>query len=469
MAVLRAIEGINTGQLIPVEGQSGVRGRHPDCDVVLDSSAVSRQHARLVVDRGTYYVEDLGSRNGTFVNGTAVSEPTVLELGDRLRLGPDVVLAVAVEDSVEEVLLRRQRLETLGRLTAGVVHDLNNMLGAIKSSAELLETMAAQQWTAEDRDENVRDILTAADRAAGLSAQLLLLAKGEPKHEPVPLRRVCKDAAAIARRTFAGNVQLDVVVRSDAYVNGNHTQLLQAVLNLLVNARDAVAAAGRRSIALRLTEREGKARIEVEDEGHGIDEPSLEKIFEPFYSGSGASFGVGLSTVRDIVVRHGGEVAVETTPGVGTLFALLLPSMPRVEGEEHQTPPRLESFADITGRRILLVDDEPTVRRSIQRVLRSHGAEVETASSAERALARLRDGERDGFDLLVLDCDLPGMSGTSLLVRIRSDGLDVPVIGVSGHQDGNEMREAGAASFLVKPFANVTLIAACQEALVLAR
>lgn len=474
VARLVVLDGIGVGQKVPLHDTMTL-GRSLSCDIVVDDAEVSREHClfRQQSD-GSFSVRDLGSRNGTLVNGALVDEHE-LEFGDKIRLGPRQVYVFTAYDPVEEQLLQRQRLETLGRLTAGVAHDLNNMLGAVTASVAYLRELSSEERHGDEGNACLEDIENASQRAATLSGRLLGLARSQTQRQVVSLSDVCSDANRIARRTFERTVEIETMLKPRTYVEGDSAQLLQVVLNLLVNARDAIADGRGNTIQLRLDRPPSsgppQAIISVQDDGPGIEADVQPHIFEPFFSAkpNHAGYGVGLSTVKEVVVNHGGTVEVSSRAGHGATFRVVLPALdPASARLELQTSDRRRVPPEIRSRDalVLLVDDEPVMQRSLKRVLKRAGFEVEVRGDGESALERM--GRAPTVELLVLDLDLPGINGLETLRRLRAQAVTTPVICISGHRDAMDRRnssELGIHTFLAKPFSTHEFISVAHEAL----
>ncbi len=444
-------------------------GRGGDCNVVVDNAECSRQHARIRRKEDGFFVTDLGSRNGTLVNGQRIDGEHRLSFGDRLRIGPKDVFLFTPHDPVEEQILHRQRLETLGRLTAGISHDLNNMLGAIKASIVFMQELPQDARSGDDADDCLNDISVAAARATDLAGRLLSFAQPSGTHTIADMSEIVNEAIMLARRTFDRTVDIDANVAPGMHVEGDATQLHQVLMNLLVNARDAIHSKGQIRISA-LPKGEGRMLIIVQDGGCGMDAETQAKMFEPFYTTKrpGAGFGVGLATVADIVQAHGGSIAVDSSVDIGSTFTISLPvATPPTERQAVATLDgirRREGAAN--GLRVTLVDDEPVLRRSLARVFRHAGFDVMTFETGEAALEAL-DPASNWPDVMVLDLDLPGITGEETLRRLRTRDAPLPVVCISGHHAPSRKREViaiGAAAFLGKPFEPATLVAAALAA-----
>ena len=457
---------VKAGRLVMLEGSSAGQkfrlgahttlGRGGDCDIVVDDREVSRTHCTVVqCPDGSYLVEDLGSRNGTFINGERVKRGP-LAYGDTIRLGPNTMVVFSPYDAAEEQVLQRQRLETLGRLTAGVAHDLNNMLGAILASCSYVMELSPEERAGEEGLDCMQDVESAATRAATLSRRLLGFTRSQPQHGLVNLTEVCREAAKIAQRTFEASVTVDLDLRPKMYVTGDSAQLLQVVLNLLVNARDAIQETEGSHITLRLarrSERRGSftAVLTVEDDGPGIPENVLPHIFDPFFTTKDVrtGTGVGLATVREIVGNHAGSVVAEDRPEGGARFRVELPALRRAS-------PRAPITATVArkGRfsgTVALIEDEALYRRGLVRLLSNMGLVISTAMDGPRGLDLLMSAP--SWDLAVVDIDLPGINGIEVVRRARARGYTGPVLFISGHRDllpTAQLRRLDA-SFMSKP------------------
>ena len=448
-----------------------VIGRSSECDVVIDDSDVSRRHAILNRDGKTaFQIEDLGSRNGILLNGKRVTRAR-LRFGDKFRIGTQQVFMLMPYDPIEEELLRRKRLETLGRLTAGVTHDLNNMLGAITAALSFLLELPADQRASPDADDCFDDMNVAVTRAADLAARLLTFTRSATGHASIDVTAICHEAVKLARRTFDGTIHITEDVAPELRVDGNEAQLHQVLMNLLVNARDAISEKGQGTITVRASSApaDRSILIHIEDDGCGMDEATRDHIFRAFYTTKrqGAGFGLGLATVADIAHAHGGNIEVTSTVGEGTTFVVTLPASVRKPNSRkpHTTllPPR--SDTDARGKRVLLVDDEPVMQRSLKRILKRVGFNVSVAGDGETAL---RLANEQPPDIVVLDLDLPGMRGEDVLANLLKKQPDLPIVCVTGHHRSEREKsvcDLGANAFLGKPFSADELIMAMFKSL----
>ena len=466
-ARLIVMEGPQAGQKFKIDGDV-VLGRAIDATIVLEDAEVSRSHVRITRNTmGAYVLEDLNSRNGTLINGVPVQKQ-LLVFGDKIQVGPRVLILFAPFDPIEDQLLQRQRLEALGRVGAGVAHDLNNMLGAISASIDFLGRLPSDQPVgAEDVKASVADIRTALQQASELARGILKFARGRSRgHALVDISVLCQEVIRLARHTFDRAIVIDQDIRPNLVVSGDQAELHQVIMNLCLNARDAMPAGGTLRIRAELTTPEATGRaqvaITIQDSGSGMDAATRARIFEPFFTTKpeGAGFGLGLSTVREVVGMHGGQVDVTSEIGQGTSFFLQLPAssgqpMPvRITGGHRELRP-----SNTASALILLVDDEEVVRRSTARLLRQAGHHVLEAPGGREATQMYVSGERRP-DLVILDLDMPHLNGEQTQRLILGIDAKARILFMSGHDDfirENSASIGSAAGYLRKP-CNVSLL-----------
>jgi signal transduction histidine kinase/CheY-like chemotaxis protein len=465
-ARLIVVEGPQAGQKFKIDGDV-VLGRAIDSSVVLEDPEVSRSHVRITRSQvGAYVIEDMGSRNGTLVNGVPIQKQ-FLSFGDKIQVGPRVLILFAPFDPIEDQLLQRQRLEALGRVGAGVAHDLNNMLGAISASIDFLGRLPADRpvGSADVRD-SVADIRSALAQASELARGILKFARGRSRgHALVDVSAVCQEVIRLAQHTFDRAIMLDQDIAPGLVVSGDQAELHQVIMNLCLNARDAMPAGGTLRIRADLVgqglSERGSVRIAIEDSGSGMDESTRARIFEPFFTTKpeGAGFGLGLSTAREVVSMHGGQIEVASAPGAGTSFFIYLPASTgqpqpvRITSGHRDLRPNAHKSA-----LILLVDDEEVVRRSTARLLRQAGHEVIEAPGGKEATQLYANAERYP-DLVILDLDMPYLNGEQTQRVILSIDPSARILFMSGHEDfiRDGSTAMNAAGYLRKP-CNVALL-----------
>lgn len=459
-ARLVVLRGDRTGRQHVLESDRVVIGRALDCELRFDLAQLSRHHAAVHREGRVYAVEDLGSSNGTFVNGRPATERTPLVVGDKIQLGTGLVLQLALHDAVHEELSQRQRLEMLGRLGAGIAHDFNNMLGAVLSNVEVLQQLERGTLVGDEEVvETLSDIHLAASRAAELSQRLVAFARGRSFGDAIiDVSQICHEVARLLQRTFPRSIGIEIEVARQLQMAGEALELHQVLMNLCLNARDAMGNDGHLRIFAEHDHSgpEHEIVIRVQDDGEGMDEATKRRIFEPFFTTKRErGFGLGLATVREIVTYLGGSIEVDTQPGLGTTFELRFPrAIPNAH--RHATSVLADvpvAAAQLEPLSVLVVDDEDMVRRSTRRVLRRAGHEVAQARGGRHALALV--GERaTPFDLVVLDLDMPDMTGEDVLERLVVDAPDTRVMMLTGHRDDNRelnLLKLGARVVLHKP------------------
>jgi two-component system cell cycle sensor histidine kinase/response regulator CckA len=381
--------------------------------------------------------------------------------------------AEAERERLETELAQTQRLEGLGRLAGGVAHDFNNLLLVILSYADLLDRELGG-----DRDE-VTQIRVAAERAAALTQQLLVFGRRElVRNRRLDLNRLVAGAEQLLRRTLGEDVDLRVHAAADLPpVYGDQGRLEQVLLNLVVNARDALPFGGEVEIATGALDVPGGASmapgryvlLTVRDDGTGMAPEVVERAIEPFFTTkpAGRAIGLGLATVYGIVRDARGHLEISSVPGRGTKVMVYLPV---AEGEP-ETEPDDDGAFDGAGERVLVVEDAEPVRLLVVRLLEDAGYRTIAAAGGAEALERdeLAAGE---VDLLLTDVVMPGMSGRELADRVHERQPDLPVLYMSGYA-GDVLRRHGVMTtgtgYVEKPFEARTLLLAVRRALDQAR
>jgi len=380
------------------------------------------------------------------------------------------------ERDVEAQLLQAQKMEAVGRLAGGVAHDFNNLLSVVLNAAASLEAeLPAQSELRED----VGDIRQAVERGAALTRQLLAFGRKEV-HAPtqVKLHDVVRNVERLLARALGGGARLEVKrAETEVPALADPHQLEQVLVNLVINARDAMPHGGTVTVttgAAELTPIEAEAlgiapgryaSLEVSDTGVGMDERTLLHAFEPFFTTKGPheGTGLGLATVYGIARQSGGAVRLDSAPGSGTRVTVLLPG-----GDGSGAPtarlPRAEQAAAVRGAgAVLLVEDEPRVRAQARRLLERCGFVVfEAADGAEGE--RQFDEYRSTLDVIVTDVVMPGVGGVEMVSRIRAREPGVPVVFVSGYTaEDRDLPLDRRTAFVPKPYAMATLCGAIES------
>ncbi len=373
---------------------------------------------------------------------------------------------------LEAQVRHSQKMEAIGRLAGGVAHDFNNLLAVMLGMTELLG-MAPE--LGEESREHVEEIRRCAESARQITAQLLAIGRREVVQARVhDLHETLRSDLQLIRRLIGDTVELEVELEpGPAWVRIDPAQFDQILLNLAVNARDAMPGGGRLRVSTRRfpaspddPDEPDMVELELLDSGTGIAPEVLPHVFEPFYTTKplGKGTGLGLATVYGILQAVGGSIEVDSQPDQGACFRISLPlvaqDIPRAI-----TPKRSRSTMPRGDERLLLVDDEPSVRRSTSKLLSSLGYAVETAGSGEEALALLAQTR---VDLLVTDLAMPQMTGIDLAERVRERTPELPIVFMSGNLDSDELRSQiaeGQAVFLQKPVTLMTLATCVRQVL----
>jgi two-component system cell cycle sensor histidine kinase/response regulator CckA len=365
-------------------------------------------------------------------------------------------------DALQEQLLRSQKLEAVGQLAGGVAHDFNNILGGILSNVHYLQTRGPG-LEAEPLEEVLSDIRTGVDRGARLCGNLLAFSRHLPSEVArVSVAEVVDTTVRLHRRTFDRSIRIETRVPAELHVQASRAEIEQVLMNLCLNARDAMPAGGELTISARAIDEGRTVELEVRDTGHGMDATTRERAFEPFYTTSrpGEGSGLGLSVAYGIVRAHGGTLELDSAPDAGCRMRILLPSAPAAQGQAPAEASAPGDRPDGRGLHVLLIDDEPLALRATSRFLKSVGFRVTAVPCGDDALARVRDREA-AIDLVVLDMVMPGMDGEQTLRAMRGAGLTAPVLLVSGFDGGRRVErclEDGAEGFLAKPVDPSTLV-----------
>lgn len=335
-ARLVCVAGADLGRTFKVDTSSLVLGRGI-AEVALHAKDVSRKHARLHVMGEGFVLEDLDSANGTYVNGVEVEGKITVRIGDRIQLG-STILVFAHHDELEDRMHQLQRLEAMAALAGGMAHDFNNALAVIIGTLDLMELKLPHGSELRDM---VCEMRTAASSATSLARRLLRLGRTEPlAFEPVALAPLIQRTVAMMRRQLGARISIVVDVASDIVVLGSQEELHQVLLNLALNARDAMPNGGTlrleasdvsfdrsQAAAHHLPSKGEYVHVLVVDTGIGMDERTLGRAFDPFFTTKppGEGTGLGLAMIHSVVRRHGGAIIAESVPRQGTTFHIWLP------------------------------------------------------------------------------------------------------------------------------------------------
>ncbi|MES2782660.1 MAG: ATP-binding protein [Pseudomonadota bacterium] len=425
---------------------------------------------------------------------------TAGDIAIRLKERPDEVIALSIagvrglgeaavllglKDNSEEITLKRQvaqqtKMESIGQLAGGVAHDFNNILTAIIGYCDL---MLLRHQPGDSDYDDIQQIKNNSNRAASLTRQLLAFSRQQTlRPQILQLANVVADVSSLLKRLLGETVRLEVHHgRGVGAVRADPGQLEQVIINLGVNARDAMPKGGVVHISTAAVSQSevlamgseflpvgDYVQLSVEDSGVGIPKENLSKIFEPFFTTKelGKGTGLGLSTVYGIVKQSGGFIFADSKPGEGTRFDIFLPvhrgetPVPEVAKRELYKP------KDLWGSgRVLIVEDEDMVRAVAERALVRQGYVVETASDGEQALELFADGKR--YDLVVSDVVMPNLDGPSMARKLRESYGEIRLLFMSGYAE-EQLRETISldnVSFLAKPFSVQQIAEAVHDAL----
>jgi PAS domain S-box-containing protein len=389
-----------------------------------------------------------GEGNATGLCGVAA------DITDRRR-------AQAEKEALETALQRSQRMESLGQLAGGVAHDFNNLLAVILNYAEFVGEEIGSDHTAST---DVAEIVRATQRAADLTRQLLVFSRHDHlRLEAVDVNRVALETQRMLDRTLGEDVELVVVPSPESvHVLADRGQLEQVLMNLVLNARDAMPRGGR--VTVTIEPAGGFVRVDVADDGEGMSPETAERAFDPFFTTKpkGRGTGLGLATVYGIVTGSGGHIEIESHIQEGTTITMHLPS---AEPENPAAEAASTQLDESNGMTVVVVEDEDAIRTLTRRILSRQGYEVVEAETPEHAIS-LCEGMKP--DLLLTDVVMPGMSGKDLSKRLRERHADLRVLFMSGYTDNVMDRyglDASGDSLLQKPFNGRELLTAVQEAL----
>jgi PAS domain S-box-containing protein len=366
---------------------------------------------------------------------------------------------------LEEQMRQAQKLESLGVLAGGLAHDFNNLLTGVLGNASLVQDDLDPSHPSYPR---IQEIIRASERAAALVKQMLAYAgKGRFVVQRLNLSNQIEEILPLIRSSLAPGVQLEL--RMDPVlpvVEADPAQMQQLVMNLAVNAAEAVGqSAGRVTIstASRRADSELQVVLTVADNGCGMDEATKERIFDPFFTTKFTGRGLGLAAVLGIIRAHRGSISVESRPGEGSMFTVLLPSCASADWVESREPQ-----ADLRGHgAILVVDDEELVRNMARFSLQRYGYSVETAADGPAAL-EIFSARPNDFDAVLLDLTTPQTDGEEALRAVRQIRTNVPILLSSGFNEAEAVKrfgDAGIAGYVQKPYTATTLARKLKQAL----
>ncbi len=447
-------------------------------DLIYNDPLPLENATRAVLDQGQWTGE-LQHRTKSGREVTIFGRWTLMHDGDGV---PKAILAINTDITesrkLEQQFVQNQRLESVGRLASGIAHDLNNVLAPILISLELLR----EQVVHEDAVKLVETLESSAHRGANLVRQILSLVQGfEGNPTPIDPKEVIAESAQIVQETFPKNIDLVVKLPEKAWIlEVDPTHLHQVLMNLLVNARDAMPAGGQLTLELQNQQvdevfaglKPGLSPgphllFQVRDTGSGIPADLVQKVFEPFFTTKerGQGTGLGLSTCFSIVQGYGGFLELESQQGSGTVFRFYLPA-----SEVQTSPEQYTAEASLPrgqGELILLVDDEDNILSVARQALERYGYQVVTAGNGAEGVSQFLQ-HRDLVRCVLTDMSMPVMDGPAFIAALRSIDPLIPVIGSSGLTSPEKMGkavQAGVQKFVPKPYTSIKLLSALQQVL----
>jgi PAS domain S-box-containing protein len=470
------------GVVVDVQGNLGaLLGRDPETLIGMPIMSFSpeHQHQQLIErlqtgETGVMEVELLRS-DGTTVPVEIVSRDTELEGVAARQVGiRDITQRKQAEAALAEAEGRArhaQRLEAVGRLAGGIAHDFNNLLMAISGYADVIIGGLPEESPYRADAEEIRGTAT---RGAQLTRQLLAFSRRQViERQPLSLSTVVLDAVGLLQRLVGEDVR--IVTRLETNIGAvlaDRGELEQILTNLVVNAKDAMPDGGEVVIETRSElvapdasgpRRQGRyAVLAVSDSGAGMDAETEAQIFEPYFTTKEPSkgTGLGLASVYGIVSQFEGVIAVRTAPGQGSTFTISFPATGEVLPSDDVYPPQPPMHQPGAGERVLLVEDQESVRKILAKLVEDLGYSVDVAGGGEAALGLIE--REDSYALLVTDVLMPNMDGPELVERARRLRPELPVLYVSGYTT-DELLEPGGlpprTAFLTKPFTQARLAA----------
>ncbi len=367
---------------------------------------------------------------------------------------------ITEDKRAEEKAREAEKMEVIGRLAGGIAHDFNNLLTGVVLYCDLLSDGLER---GNPLRQHVQEIRLAGEQGAALTHQLLAIARKQVlQRQRISLNDVVASSENLLRRLIGEQINLVIQLAPRLKpVHADPAELRQILLNLVLNARDAMPQGGRVTLRTKTSARiHGSVSLLVEDNGCGMDETSRAHLFEPFFTTkpSGHGTGLGLATVQRVVSESGGTIEVKSELGHGTRIEVQLPALNGVPATAAPAKP------SSSGQTVLLVDDHISVRKSIERVLLHAGYRVLAASSGQRALKLFADSP-DDVGLLLADWRMPGMTGRELADKLLQKKPTLKVLLISGYHDPREGQAVDSVELIRKPFAGRVLLERIHEIL----
>jgi len=434
--------------------------------IAADPEPLSRRLTRylvigLLVVMAALVVAILGIAQGAL---RRVNRALEERAGALVRANAELKVQVGERTKAEDQLRQAHKMQALGQLTGGIAHDFNNLLTVIQGSADMLRRPGLDEAK---RVRFAEAVVQASSRAAALTGQLLAFARRQPlQPEIIDVNDLIRDMTDLLDRTLGERIEVRTILSPDTCtVEADRAQLESALLNVAVNARDAMPGGGILTIRTASIDEAQSGKmiaLSVSDSGVGMDEDTLGRAFEPFFTtkATGKGTGLGLSQVYGFASQSGGDVRIDSVAGEGTTVTLLLPCNGGRGGKRKEED--VDSLVEGRTGRILLVEDNEEVGEFAENLLGELGHVVTRVRSGEEALSAAL---AQGFDAVFTDVVMPGMSGLELADQLAKVRPHVPVILTTGFSDEIARSGAGGRSVILKPYRLETLAAAIDQVL----
>ncbi len=396
-------------------------------------------------DGSYFWVED----NGVYLKDS--SGKPVRMLGAMKDITPQKEIQIEKQRLAEKAM-QSQKLESIGTLASGIAHEFNNLLAIISLSNEQLQTQTENELILK----NAKTIQKTVERGTHIARQLLDFSRSEQtEKQPIELSRLIDEITTTLRRLLKKNITVQGIQSVEqSWIMGNDKQLYQVLLNLGINAGDAMPSGGILSYSLSTSRYNDKpyAVIRVKDTGTGIPPEVKARMFEPFFTtkGVGKGTGLGLSIVHGIVAAHGGQIEVETELGKGTMFTLMFPLLEISKSDVSEESAPVDTMGEET---LLIVEDEPFLRTLLAKMLREKGYAVIEAGDGEEALS-IFENRKENIDLVITDTGMPNMDGCELIEELRRKKEDMKFVVMTGYIDSEQAQRLAKEQVDVvsKPF-----------------
>lgn len=450
------------------------RERLGDMPFILFSGTIGEETAIECLKRGaTDYV--LKQRPARLVAAVRSVFNAADERERRKKFEEELQRSAAREKEMEARFLRMQRMESIGALVSGIAHDLNNALAPILMGCGFLRSESLN----DESQQILSTMETSARRGADMLRHVLAFARGvEGKKSPVQLKLLLREMEKIARDAFPKNIRTRSDFATELWpVLGFPTQLYQVLMNLCINARDAMPNGGQLALRAENVQLEGKAAqihpdarpgayllVTISDTGEGMAPEIIEKIFQPFFTTKElrGGTGLGLSTSLDIVKAHGGFMTVKSQPGQGSQFSVYLPALTAPAASP--TEPELSSLPSGNGEMILLVDDEVSICEITKAALENYGYRVLVANSGPEAVTLYAE-KRNDVKLVITDTGMPFMDGHATSIALKKINPALKIVMASGGAPDKDTTEVDIAAFAPKPYTVEKLLTIVHEVL----